>query len=310
MYKTVYFDISGVCNGDCPYCVTGKKCVIGRNEEDIKARKFVDVSEFEKTIDHLLAEKAISVSESILNLYNWGEPFLHPNFNDILQVLTDRNLKYSLSTNCSILKEIPAHLLVNLVSITFSMSGFSQKSYDKIHGFDFETVKRNIITMVIVWRKLGYTGNFLIQMHVYQFNIFEINLMSAFANELKISLSVVYAFLNGYRLLQSYRDGTMTYDQMKKTKSELVTYFYDDIEPAIDESCSQFKFLTINEHCELLPCCGVERGLPLYSFGAVRDMNLEEIICAKRDAEYCKVCLASGFLSFGTEITKKQVGIQ
>ncbi len=155
MYTSVYFEISGVCNGDCPYCLTGKKCVIGQNQKDIKARGFVNPHKFAETIDHLVTEKAISAKETIIHLYNWGEPFLHPHINQVLQVLYDRHFHYVISTNASIPKPIQPHLLQNLDLVILSLSGFSQKSYNRIHGFNFEEIKSNIIAMVTSWREVG-----------------------------------------------------------------------------------------------------------------------------------------------------------
>jgi len=38
------------------------------------------------------------------------------------------------------------------------MNGFSQSSYDKIHGFDFELIKKNIIEIIKTFRNAGYLG--------------------------------------------------------------------------------------------------------------------------------------------------------
>ncbi|MBL8026563.1 MAG: radical SAM protein [Fibrobacteres bacterium] len=309
MYSTVYWEISGVCNGNCPYCVTGKNCVIGRNMEDIKARKFISIDDFRETIKHLIETQTIVPGQTTLSLFNWGEPFLHPELESILSIICEHNLRYIISTNCSILKILPPHLLRNCERVIFSMSGFSQDSYNRIHGFDFEAVKRNLVSMVIIWRKSGYTGTFNISFHVYQFNITEIPYIKLFAKELNIECSPIFATLNGFKLMEAFRNKTMSYDQMEKTRSELITYFYKDLSSTPDriEHCSQFDILTINEYCELLPCCGVERGLAVYSFGDIRKMSLQEIIQTKKNADFCKLCIKSGLLKYGESILTRPV---
>ncbi len=306
-YKNVYFEISGICNGKCPYCVTGINCIIGRNIEDIKARKFVDVDEFKFTITHLIENSIISPSESVVQLYNWGEPLLHPHFEKLLSILTKKGVRYGFSTNCSVLKELSPDVLTHLNNVTFSMSGFSQDSYNRIHGFDFEEVKQNITQMVHLWRKLGYRGSFTIAYHVYQFNILECQSAAKFASDLRIGVSFVHATLNGYNLMRSYFDDTMSREALKKCGSELITYFYKDIKRPENYRCPQFDNLVINEHCELLPCCGVERGMPLYSFGKIADMTLEEIKDKRLKADFCKVCAKIGMDYFGHAILGKKV---
>lgn len=307
-YKNVYFEVSGVCNAKCPYCVTGINCIIGRNIEDISARKFVDVDEFKFTINHLITNSIISRRESVVQLYNWGEPCLHPHFEKLLSILTENGIRYGFSTNCSVLKELAPSVLTNLNQVTFSMPGFSCDSYNRIHGFDFEQIKQNITNMVELWRKSGYRGSFIIAYHVYQFNILECEAAAKFASELGIGISFVHASLNGYNLLRSYFDDTMSRDALKKCSSELITYFYKNVKRPANYRCDQFDYLVINEHCELLPCCGVERGMPLYSLGKISEMTLEQIRDKKLNAQYCTKCAEIGMDYFGTAILRRAFG--
>lgn len=307
-YKDVYFEVSGVCNAKCPYCVTGVNCIVGRNLEDIRARKFVDLEEFEFTVNYLIANSIISRRESVVQLYNWGEPFLHPHFEKLLSILTKNGVHYGFSTNCSVFKDLSPDVLTNLNNVTFSMPGFSFDSYDRIHGFNFEQIKQNITTMVNLWRKSGYKGSFVIAYHVYQFNILECEAAAKFASELGIGISFVHASLNGYNLLRSYFDDTMSREALKKCSSELITYFYKDLKRPANYRCDQFDYLVINEYCELLPCCGVERGMPLYSLGKVSEMTLGQIKDKKLNAKYCKKCAEIGMDYFGTAILRRSFG--
>ena len=149
-YKNIYFEISGRCNARCKYCVTGQE-----NIHHNPVGKFVDVELFKQAVAHLLST-GIASPDCKFNLYNWGEPFMHPMFKNIIGWLYEKKLNFALSTNCSIpLPEFTAPVFSTLRHITFSCCGFSQNSYDKIHGFHFERIATNISKIIRQLRQLG-----------------------------------------------------------------------------------------------------------------------------------------------------------
>jgi sulfatase maturation enzyme AslB (radical SAM superfamily) len=78
MYDEVYFEISGVCNAKCRYCVTG------RSNHPVGG--FVDAAQFQKALNILFKNKLIH-NKTCFNLYNWGEPMLHPEFGKIIATI-------------------------------------------------------------------------------------------------------------------------------------------------------------------------------------------------------------------------------
>ncbi len=308
MYQNVYFEICGICNGECPYCVTGKRCVMGRNKEEIRARKLVDISEFEQALIYLEEKKIIDPATSKIGLYNWGEPFLHSELEKLLAVVTKRGLRYNLSTNCSIYKELNPYVLKNLNTVLFSMPGFSQASYDRIHGFNFERIKANIRNMTMAWRSQDYRGGIAISFHLYQFNIYEIFTAAQFAKELGIGFAPNYASFNGHNLMKSYLSDSMDRNVLKKSTSELMTYFLQDIKRPDGYCCQQLDMLAINEHCEVLLCCSVERGLPTYALGKLFDLSLDEIEEKKRNTPYCGECIGLNMDYVGHAFPKVRMG--
>jgi MoaA/NifB/PqqE/SkfB family radical SAM enzyme len=149
MFYYVNFEISGKCNANFEYCVSGKKSISGSFQQ--KNSSFIDLERFKSAINYMLKNELIG-TDSTVGLYNWGEPFLHPKFKEILSFLNMKGVNYALSTNASKLIEFENFDLKNLKKITFSMPGFSQESYDLIHGFKFERIKSNIKKMLINYR--------------------------------------------------------------------------------------------------------------------------------------------------------------
>jgi MoaA/NifB/PqqE/SkfB family radical SAM enzyme len=137
MYKRVHFEISGVCNAQCPWCVNG------RNRPKSYTSRFIPPQEFQKAIDRLFEESLID-KNTIIRLFNYGEPLLHPSLQEIMKILVDYKLQYVFSTNASKFIAFNHTLIENLQLFMISIPGFSQESYDKIHGFDFDEILKNI----------------------------------------------------------------------------------------------------------------------------------------------------------------------
>ena len=213
-YKNIYFEISGRCNARCKYCVTGQE-----NINHNPVGKFVDIELFKKAITHLLST-GIAAPNCSFNLYNWGEPFMHPQFKDIVNWLYERNLTFALSTNGSIpLPEFSAPVFTKMRHITFSCCGFSQKSYDKIHGFSFEKITKNISTIIRQIRQLGFCGDCCIAFHIYKFNLHEISLAYDYAVANHIGFTPTVAFFNDF-------DRAITFLQNKCCETEATNDLY------------------------------------------------------------------------------------
>ena len=78
----------------------------------------------EKGINYLMDNKIINSDEVIVDLFNWGEPFLNPKLNDILEILFNKNIKFGLSTNASHYIKLNEKFFDKLQYLIISISGF------------------------------------------------------------------------------------------------------------------------------------------------------------------------------------------
>lgn len=298
MYNHVIFEISGLCNAKCKYCASGGKNSIS-GPYHRRGGGQIEVQEFGKAIAYMGKHQIIG-SSTLIDLYNWGEPFLHPKFKEILSVLNNNHLFFGLSTNAS----CPVYFdndLSRLAIITFSMSGFSQRSYDRIHGFDFERIKNNIENMVKNYRDNGFKGTAQISYHLYQFNLWEIYMAKEFAQKLNISIKFATAYLNGYTMFRDYLTNNMGYATLKTASSELITYHLNDflLNRPKNYICPQWGYLTIDEYCNVLTCCVADRLSENYSIGKLFELSLDDIKEKKIKQHICLECSQLGidFLS-------------
>lgn len=286
-FEIVFFDIVNVCNGKCPYCHTGT--TKPQKSNPINREVFSD------TLEKLLQYKIID-SNSIISLYNWGEPFLHPDLYGIIDIINKLNLKYALSTNASRLLKTNKSFVKNLDHIYFSMPGFSQKSYDKIHGLNFEKIRQNIEFLVKELRSFDFMGDIFISYHVYQFNISEMKSCEKFANKLGIIFKPYYAILNNWWELNQLVNKTLPYEKLLKLSENL---FLFDIKEKMQKTpqnykCPQFNYLIIDEQANIMPCCQLPKYHSEFYCGNIIKDDINSIFKKRSNMSVCGDCIKSG----------------
>ena len=285
-FKTIFYDISGVCNAKCPYCMSGiHKATKG---------KFVTPDLFNRTLDSICNLDLLEKS-GVIGLYNWGEPFLHPQLNELMSIINDHNLTYTFSTNAAKVPTINDIFVKNLKRIVFSMPGFSQKSYDRIHGLDFSKVVDNIRTIIEQCRNYGFKGSFSVSFHVYQFNLDEMGMCEEFANNLGILFNPCYAILNNWWQINALLDNTIEIGLLRKISEELFSFgLSEKIAKAPKKyRCPQLDLLAINERSDVLLCCQVPSTTD-FSCGNLLSDDFSEILSYRYNNSICKDCIDKG----------------
>jgi len=292
-YQALYFEISGHCNARCAYCHSG----VQRRAN----AKFIDVRTFRDVLQRLLDNKVIQRG-SVISLYDWGEPFLHPHFREIVGIVNALGLRYAVSTNSSRPPVFDRMLVKNLDHIIFSMPGFSQESYNRIHGFRFEDIKANIDGVVNGIRKHGFRGRFMISYHVYRFNVGEMKACERFADERGIRFNPYYAILNHWWEMKAYLNNTLP--EARRAAAERDLFTLEGIHqvlaeaPKSDYRCPQNNYLNIDENGEVVTCCQIPREHPEYSCGDALSGDLPAMLEKKVSQPVCKDCIGSGMAYF------------
>ncbi len=287
MFKQVYFEISGACNARCPFCVTGA----GRRPQG----RFIAPELFARALDRLL-ERGLIEAQTEIFLFNWGEPFLHPDLEKILACLNSRRVHFSLSTNASLYREFSPAMISNLQELSFSLPGFSQASYDRIHGFNFSTVKENIRRFADRLRQLDYGGRSQVFFHIYQFNLDEIAPARAFTRELGMEFFPYYAFIADYDRAKAYLQERLKVAELKELGENLLLADMADKVRRVPSTyrCPQYEILVLDEEVNILTCCYLPKGHAGYSCGSLFDDDLEACLAQRQNQPECAFCLTSG----------------
>lgn len=263
---TIYFEISGFCNAHCKYCCNGNGGM------DMEPKQFIPLNLFNDVLQRL-RELNILTSTTTVYLYNWGEPFLHPQFNEIINILNEHKIYYGLSTNGSVYKEI-----VNspfLKELKFSLPGFSQESYNEIHKLNFDQVINNVDRYInkIPRSKINITY------FLYKFNTNEVKQAAQHFGSININLP----YYNDYVLAVEFMKRNIIPNDM----------FIDHIKdiPQCSGVCPLITTnITIDEFGNVLQCCGVSKGVDGYSIGNILDLNTDQIINNRMNNGVCKEC--------------------
>lgn len=266
-FENAIIEISGMCNARCKWCVTGRD---NRHGNPVQ-RTVMSLEKFKKVYRHITQMGLIGRENDIM-LYSWGEPFLNPEAVEIFHFLSMKQQMFSLSTNGSVYKEAKSSSTYEYMSsVAFSMPGFSQDSYDRIHGFNFELVQKNIVCLLDNMYTNGFKGPAMILFHVYQFNQDEIDSARRFADSLHAEFVPYYAYFNGLSLVQKFINGTFSEDEYQQAKNEICLHYLKkrlDEVPA-DFQCRLRKILTLDERGNLVLCCAADQKIDGYVLGDI-----------------------------------------
>lgn len=291
--KFLLIGTSGMCNAKCPYCAQWRL----RKENHFGG--IMSPILFKRIIDHIF-KIGIEIRPMVA-IYGWGEPFLNPKINDILQILKNRELEAGISSNFIIRPNIDKKLLSTIRSLTFSLSGFSQETYGRIHGASLEKVLNNFESFYSDLRKYSPDTEIKIAWHRYLFNENEFWRAHKYFNRPGIRVSPAIPYFDDGIDMMKFLKGKLSKNRLEKASKEL---FLNRILKRVDYYkkksknyyCPEWDGLAIDEIGQLLTCCAFTRYDSDHVLGNVLEMSAEEILNI-RDP-FCSECISSGFAGF------------
>ena len=188
----------------------------------------------------------------------------------------------------------------HLVNIKISMPGFSQASYDRIHGFDFEEIVSNIKKTVENLKASGVNPhNICIYAHKYKFNEDEIPLIAKFAENLGVSFIDGYAFFNSFILAEQYLENRLQKDILDQAQKDLYLIQPKKLlkQRPKDFSCNQYNYLILSHTGKMSLCCCASissKDYELLDFDDYNNITLEEIYQKRINSDTCKKCRKLG----------------
>lgn len=290
-----FIEISGRCNGRCPYCVKGN----GTQPPG----GFIAPETFENLLEFLEKNSAIPASREI-SLFNWGEPFLHPQIEKILLIANSFNLRGFFSSNLLYLPELSVEALAAISGIRVSLSGFTQESYGRIHGGNLPDVLRNLDELIDRLKAAGLKWMPHIYWHIYRFNESERPAARDYFAGKGIRFDSTVANLSDIQqVIELFVKNAIPDNERTAIEKDIFTdyheYSMDLYSQETDFACRFWDYLTINEKCEALLCCGWRETTPGVVLGSIFDLPLDELPDMKRSSGLCAECIRCGMPQYG-----------
>ncbi len=116
-FRKVYVEITNVCNMNCSFCPETKR-----------AKAIMNLEQFEHVA------KQIEPYTDYIYLHVKGEPLLHPNLKEILDICKEYNLKVNISTNGTLL-EGKYDILKNIRQLNVSLHSFEMSDDEKLKQY-------------------------------------------------------------------------------------------------------------------------------------------------------------------------------
>ena len=231
LFKKIYVEITNVCNFNCSFCLKGKR-----------ENRFMTLDEFS------IIAKKISKYTDLIALHVKGEPLLHPNLKDILEICYENNLKVNITTNGSKIEECREILLNSkaLRQINISLHSIEENDIaedykeiylNKILNFTNSLKNTDIILSLRLWNisDLKDSNNSRIISKIA--NYFNINDLKELIKENKFVKLQNNIFLN--------QDYEFTWPENNKS-----------IQERIEGTCQGLRnHIAILSNGDIVPCC-------------------------------------------------------
>lgn len=178
---SMVIDPTGYCNLHCAFCPTGAQRLSGRQ------KKALEVATVQQLLDEI-GDYLISI-----NLYNWGEPLLHPKIAQLVKIIHEYKIFTMLSTNLNYsgksetLKELCRNGLDYLV---VSLSGASQAVYERYHQKGKLDLLLNNVLKITDYKRKNNLITPVIEFHylIFQYNRHEIESARKIAADLGVDI--------------------------------------------------------------------------------------------------------------------------
>jgi hypothetical protein len=285
-----YVDIVGTCNLRCPSCAVGNS--------GLPTTKGLMSLEDYKTVLNKIKTDYKHFNRTFIDLYNWGEPALHPELGAIIGATRKADIGVGISSNLNAVPDLRDIVKAGPDYIRISVSGFYDETYRTTHkGGNILAVKSNMYKLAELLQR--YRSDTIVQVgfHVYRGNFpRDFLAMRALCDELNFIFAPILA-----TLMPAEKAVQIALGDTSGVERTLL----DNLVIPVDESLRMFQRLgpptedcqhrrarsTINWDGTVALCCATYEVPPIAA--SFVDSSPDELKNLKYSNPYCGTCMNS-----------------
>lgn len=260
MPASYFIDPINICNLHCPLCPTGRGLLA-------RPRGRMALQDMRRIVDQI-APYAYRIE-----LYNWGEPLLHPHIVDMIRYASDKRIAVGLSSNLNRLEPETARHLVEsgLSQLVVSIDGSSQETYAAYRrGGQLDRVLANLRLLIETRRQAGSHRPFVIwRMLVGKHNEHDVEAVRQLAREMGVDGFATDALFVNTRDPEQVQEWLPTDAQYRAAS-------YRQEQPQNQWACDElWESMVVNWDGGVAPCCWLHD--PRFDFGNAITHTVREV---------------------------------
>ena len=295
--QSFVIDICGNCNLKCNSCARGDSPHV-HNPGGL-----MEPALLEQIVEKISRE----YNAPSIHLYNWGEPFLHPQLPRMIKIAKSFGAKCFLSANLNIAPNLEEALNANPYCIRVSVSGFSQQVYGRNHaGGNIETVKDNLAGLSAAIRKRRLQTQVHIFYLRFKYNLYEENDMRNFARKLGFGFHPVWALLTPAEKVLSFAAPDSSESPLLASDRQVIDSLVLPLAKALEVCRNYPKTCPLREEQivldvlgNVLLCCAVYDS-SRFTIGSFLRISPDELQVKKAKHPFCTQCLKHGIHTYET----------
>lgn len=293
-------DVTSTCNLQCPSCPQGNS-KYHRQSPGLMAPDL---------LGRIVKKASAECIVKGINLFNWGEPLLHPEIHRLIRIVQDAGIPCHLSSNLNILPDADALMAANPASFKISVSGFTQEIYGITHrGGCIVRVKNNMAELAAAKKRNNADTRIFVNYHRYRHNLIEEPMMRKLAVDLGFDFEPAWALLLPLEKILAFLDQTDDGTPLTDEDSQLIDRLALPLNAALDLSREHRDLfcrlreeqVSIDFQGNVQLCCGIfdSRRFSLLHF---LDISLDKIQELRHGHSLCQHCMNNGahvYLTYG-----------